>query len=156
MPVVIHGIVSNPPITDATATVDDVLKDKIFYNNDGRQVGTASIPKVMCIDIPVGTVGRTKFIYEGYKGREYKDSSMSSYSDFDSAGQPSDLVSRTVSGPIMYCTVQNVIFTSTVYYYDINALRIWDGGLFFFSYHNNTIYYKNEGRASIHVDVFYK
>ena len=41
MPVAIHGTVGNPPITDATATSSDVTSEKVFYNNDGRCIGSA-------------------------------------------------------------------------------------------------------------------
>lgn len=41
MPVLIRGIFSGGgKIKDATALPSDVAKGKVFYNNDGRQVGT--------------------------------------------------------------------------------------------------------------------
>lgn len=45
MPVSISGTIANPPITDATANSSDVANGKVFYNNDGRQTGTAKILK---------------------------------------------------------------------------------------------------------------
>lgn len=41
MPVIIRGSGGGKKIKDATALPPDVKKGKIFYNNDGRQVGTA-------------------------------------------------------------------------------------------------------------------
>ena len=41
MGVAIHGELGNPPITDATAVTEDVTEGKVFYNNDGRCIGTA-------------------------------------------------------------------------------------------------------------------
>ena len=33
-------------ITDATAEPDDAINGKIFYNNDGRQIGTCTSRKI--------------------------------------------------------------------------------------------------------------
>lgn len=46
MGVAIHGELGNPPITDATAVSEDVISGKIFYNNNGRNLGTSSAVKV--------------------------------------------------------------------------------------------------------------
>lgn len=51
MSVAIHGTVGNPPITDATASPSDVTMGKVFYNNDGRQVGTG-YNKSMTVTLP--------------------------------------------------------------------------------------------------------
>lgn len=42
MPLILSGTNLAKPITDATASPSDVSSGKIFYNNDGKQVGTGS------------------------------------------------------------------------------------------------------------------
>lgn len=39
-------------IKDATALPNDVMKGKIFYNNDGRQVGTGEMIRVKSVILP--------------------------------------------------------------------------------------------------------
>ena len=54
-------------IEDATANSSDVLKDKIFYNNNGRQVGTASLTSTKTVvissdgGVPTATAGTMIF-----------------------------------------------------------------------------------------------
>ena len=54
MPVNTSGIYIPKRISDATATPSDVLKDKIFYNNNGRQVGIRS--QLTFIDQEIKTI----------------------------------------------------------------------------------------------------
>ena len=60
--------VAKKPVTDATATSDDVSNGKIFYNNDGRQVGSSSgmsLLKSYRITMDLGTlVGSSPIKYE--------------------------------------------------------------------------------------------
>lgn len=45
------------PITDATATPSDVVNGKVFYNNDGRQVGTKDAGlKVLSTTVPYNSI----------------------------------------------------------------------------------------------------
>ena len=54
MPVNTSGIYIPKRIKDATAVPSDVLKDKVFYNNDGRQIGNFDSPilKTLSISLP--------------------------------------------------------------------------------------------------------
>lgn len=52
MPVAIHGNLGNPPITDASAIPSDVTVGKVFYNNDGRQVGTGYNRSTTTVTLP--------------------------------------------------------------------------------------------------------
>lgn len=54
MPVNISGTVGNPPITDASATSGDVASGKVFYNNDGRQLGSGNITTKETIILEAG------------------------------------------------------------------------------------------------------
>lgn len=47
-------------IKDATATPQDVMTGKVFYNNEGRQVGTGTVLKMIKISVPNGTKGDVK------------------------------------------------------------------------------------------------
>ena len=50
MPVLIRGIFSGGgKIKDATAVPSDVMKGKVFYNNDGRQVGISNAVNIKTV-----------------------------------------------------------------------------------------------------------
>ncbi len=56
MPVLIRGIFSGGgKIKDATALPEDVASGKVFYNNDGRQVGNGEIIKKYTFPLARGT-----------------------------------------------------------------------------------------------------
>ncbi len=63
-------------IWDATATPADVKSGKVFYNNDGRQVGNAQIAEIMHItlskDINLGSIGNWRSaVLEDQEGNDY-------------------------------------------------------------------------------------
>lgn len=52
MPVLMRGGGGGKKIKDATAVPSDVAKGKVFYNNNGRQVGDGKTLKTYVINIP--------------------------------------------------------------------------------------------------------
>ena len=67
MPVNTSGIYIPKRIKDATASPEDVLMNKIFYNNNGRQSGTASLTSTKTVvissdgGVPTATAGTMNF-----------------------------------------------------------------------------------------------
>lgn len=55
MPVLMRGGGGGKKIKDATAVPGDVAQGKVFYNNDGRQVGNGKTLKTYVINIPKNT-----------------------------------------------------------------------------------------------------
>lgn len=55
-------------IKDATAVPSDVLSGKVFYNNEGRQIGNASLSNVKTViisknnKIPLTKIGTVEFL----------------------------------------------------------------------------------------------
>lgn len=81
----IKGI-AKKPITDATATPEDVISGQVFYNNDGKQIGTLSYSHPKTISIDVEAVIKLT----GYIGNIYILMSSTNDKDF--------YISRTGSG----------------------------------------------------------
>ena len=55
MPVMSNIMVLNKKITDATAIPEDVLSGKVFYNNDGRQIGDSVVVLTQIINVEPAT-----------------------------------------------------------------------------------------------------
>ena len=67
MPVLMRAGGGGKKIKDATAMPSDVASGKVFYNNDGRQVGTNQF-QVKIYTIPAQTVDSNQFEISGKNG----------------------------------------------------------------------------------------
>lgn len=114
MPVLIRGIFSGGgKIKDATALPSDVAKGKIFYNNQGRQVGTAETLKSQVVNMATGSLtmgilagGSTVIKY--YKwGESSLINDVNYYSDFSFNGVKGGSIALPTWDKIIYVKVNN-------------------------------------------------
>ena len=62
MPVFIRGIFGGGgKIKDATAVPSDVMKGKVFYNNDGRQIGSSESLKTGIFNVSTSNLGSNNY-----------------------------------------------------------------------------------------------
>lgn len=82
MPTVVKGSGGGKKIKDATAVPSDVASGKIFYNNDGRQVGNGGNPwtDLKSLEITIGDYGSGNNVPQP-NGVELNDYLTTFYSD---------------------------------------------------------------------------
>lgn len=79
MPLLIRGIFSGGggKIKDATALPENVEEGKIFYNNNGRQVGTKQTVKTKMLDFPQNSSSSSQLNKASYRYRTYCEDRVS-------------------------------------------------------------------------------
>ena len=170
MAVMSNGMILNKKIKDATATSSDVLSGKVFYNNDGRQLGTYEevLDGLKCI-----TIYSNETISGSYTvpsnddvcARTFSSSTMSSYRDSSYGGTIRGFRQYSISGQILFALVNNAYIPAGVFYGGGNLLIIKDFDSFAVyirldrSSKNPAFYYKhnyNSLAETIKIDIFYR
>ena len=155
-------------IEDATANSSDVLKDKIFYNNNGRQVGTY---EEVLIGLKKDVIYSNQSATGSYESpddflnvREYDDTSMTSYEDISYGGSISNLKAYRVSGRILFAFINGAFLMTESFYYYTNMITIKDDYSFAAYIESETsrlpsvFYYKHDYSrlpSPIEIEIYY-
>lgn len=98
------------PITDATAIPSDVVNGKVFYNNNGRQIGTLTGGiKTATIKVPSGPEESNSYytpyyidVSSGGLIKEYDYDIDGSSSPFYTLNLPNNLISLKIDSTVLY------------------------------------------------------
>lgn len=146
MSVIIQNISGGMRIKDATATRDDVADGMIFYNNDGRQVGSGKMLKKIVMPKRSGThtgsTIRRGFRYtsdDGYRfdggAITFADNSLDGH--YNSIDGVRHIIGVEIDG--IYTTCPSIIGEYTVYAYAVPGVS---GPILPWFYHyGSSIYY---------------
>ena len=131
---------------DATALPGDVMQEKVFYNNDGRQVGTGKMLKKIVMPKRSGThTGSTirkgfRYISEdGYRfdGGATTCANNSLDGHYNSIDGVRHIIGVEIDG--IYTTCPSIIGEYTVYAYDVPGVS--EPVLPWFYHYGSSIYY---------------